>query len=65
MRGCLLVFAALVLLALPGTAAAGPVATSDASHDSFGQVFPDPQGGVCATAGVGPCSPGAQAGCRR
>jgi len=60
MRCRLLVLVVLGLLAVPGSAAAGPVATSDASYDSFGRVFPDPQGGFCASAGVGPCSPRAQ-----
>ncbi len=50
----------LAVLAFPGVAHAGPVATSDPVYEAFGRVFPDPQGGVCATAGVGPCSPHAQ-----
>lgn len=60
MRRLLLPLTLLLAFALPGTAAAGPVATSDAQYDAFGRVFPDPQGGLCATAGIGPCSPKAQ-----
>ena len=60
MRCRLLVLVSLLLLALPAVAAAGPVANSDALYSAFGRVFPDPQGGVCATAGIGPCSPHAQ-----
>jgi len=50
----------LALLAAPALAQAGPVATSDAEYTAFGRVFPDPQGGACANAGIGPCSPKAQ-----
>ncbi len=60
MRCRLLVLFSLLLLALPAVAAAGPIANSDALYSAFGRVFPDPQGGVCATSGIGPCSPRAQ-----
>lgn len=58
-----LLLAALSAAALlvPATqAVAGPVATNEATYSAFGRVFPDPQGGNCATAGIGPCSPKAQ-----
>jgi hypothetical protein len=50
----------LAALAAPAAAHAGPVATSDATYSAFGRVFPDPQGGLCANSGIGPCSPKAQ-----
>ena len=51
---------AFIALAFPAVAQAGPVATNDALYSAFGRVIPDPQGGFCATAGIGPCSPKAQ-----
>jgi hypothetical protein len=60
MRFRSLVFVVLVVLAYPAVAAAGPVANSSALYSTFGRVFPDPQGGFCATTGLGPCSPLAQ-----
>src|SRR5215212_1256843 len=52
---------AALLLCLPVTAVAAPVATDDGSYQGLGRVFPDPQGG-CQQAGAGgaPCSPNAQ-----
>src|SRR3954447_10572770 len=52
-----LIFAALaaLVLALPATAEAGPVAASDGDYMAYGRVFPDPQSqGSCPG---GPCSP--------
>src|SRR3954454_22712566 len=58
MRRLLLLAATMAALtiAITSTAAAAPVATSDASYQALGRVFPDPQGGCAGS----PCSPTAQ-----
>jgi len=59
-RNCIRLLLFVVLLAAPSAAQAAPVASDDATYSAFGRVFPDPQGGACANAGIGPCSPRAQ-----